>query len=290
MKLYHHARQGPVRAVLGVASAVALTAGTAGCAGNQQFARQAAAGSPSCAALQQQITAGGSVDVAAAESCDQSQFAALENARQAARAKGQKPPMQISGICQAVDARAAKGDPTLDFGLAFHCRQRERFANTVNALNGAGSANKVTSLCQGAAARQSRGEPVDAFTQSFCGAEQAAAGGSKAANAQTAGGSEAPAPGRTTGGAPPAAQAGGKVVCAGSTVTLSGEAGAPGATSNQLPVGTMVRVTNLDNNKQVVVPVTGPSGSCLLLNNTAFEQVRQPGKFLIRHARIERVG
>jgi hypothetical protein len=283
VKPHHHAHLGSVQAVLGVAAAMALAAGIAGCSGSQQVARQAAAGSPSCDALQRQIAAGASVDVAAAESCDQSQFAVLENARQVARAKGQKPAMQISGICQAVDARAAKGDPTLDFNLAFHCRQRERFANTVNALNGAGPANKLTSLCQGAAAKKARGQSVDAFTQSFCSAEAAAAGGTKSANA--------PAPRRTTGGAAATgAQSGTKVVCAGSTVTLSGEAGAPGATSNQLPVGTMVRVTNLDNNKQIVVPVVGPSGSCLLLNNAAFEQVRQPGKFLIRRARIERVG
>lgn len=41
----------------------------------------------------------------------------------------------------------------------------------------------------------------------------------------------------------------GEVVCAGSTVTLSGEGGAPAASSNQFPVGTQLRVTNLDNNK-----------------------------------------
>ncbi|WP_326744207.1 septal ring lytic transglycosylase RlpA family protein [Streptomyces sp. NBC_00121] len=82
----------------------------------------------------------------------------------------------------------------------------------------------------------------------------------------------------------------GEVVCAGSTVTLSGEGGAPAASSNQFPVGTQLRVTNLDNNKSTTVQVTSPSGSCALLNNAAFEQVREPGKFLIRRARIERVG
>ncbi|MEU1616408.1 hypothetical protein ABZ479_03785 [Streptomyces sp. NPDC005722] len=88
--------------------------------------------------------------------------------------------------------------------------------------------------------------------------------------------------------APPAG--GGQVVCAGSTVTLSGEAGAPAASSNQFPLGTRLRVTNLDNNKSTTVSVTSTSGSCALLNNAAFEQVREPGKFLIRKARIERVG
>ena len=90
---------------------------------------------------------------------------------------------------------------------------------------------------------------------------------------------------------PPAAQpATGQVVCGGSTVTLSGEGGAPGASSNQFPVGTQLKITNLDNNKSTTVSVTGVSGSCALLNNAAFEQVREPGKFLIRNARIEKVG
>ncbi|MGW9136322.1 MULTISPECIES: hypothetical protein [unclassified Streptomyces] len=101
----------------------------------------------------------------------------------------------------------------------------------------------------------------------------------------------APAPG-TAAPAPPGGggQTTGEVVCAGSTVTLSGEAGAPAASSNQFPVGTRLKVTNLDNNKSTTVQVTSPSGSCALLNNAAFEQVREPGKFLIRRARIERVG
>lgn len=82
----------------------------------------------------------------------------------------------------------------------------------------------------------------------------------------------------------------GEVVCAGSTVTLSGEAGAPAASSNEFPVGTTLKVTNLDNDKSTTVRVTAASGSCALLNDAAFEQVREPGKFLIRNARIERVG
>ncbi|MFG2526772.1 hypothetical protein [Streptomyces sp. NPDC048516] len=94
--------------------------------------------------------------------------------------------------------------------------------------------------------------------------------------------------------APPASDdqqaADGDVVCAGSTVTLSGEGGAPAASSDQFPVGTKLKVTNLDNNKSTTVSVTSASGSCALLNNAAFEQVREEGKFLIRNARIERVG
>jgi hypothetical protein len=87
---------------------------------------------------------------------------------------------------------------------------------------------------------------------------------------------------------PPAAN--GDVVCAGSTVTVSGEGGAPAASSGTFPVGTTLRVTNRDNNKSTTVEVASVSGSCALLNNAAFEQVREPGKFLIRNATIEKIG
>ncbi|MGW0596763.1 hypothetical protein ACWD11_06385 [Streptomyces sp. NPDC002776] len=87
----------------------------------------------------------------------------------------------------------------------------------------------------------------------------------------------------------PPAEAG-QQVCNGSTVTLSGEGGAPAASSSQFPAGTKLKVTNLDNNKSTTVEVTSVSGSCVLLNNAAFEQVREPGKFLIRRAVIEKVG
>ncbi len=82
----------------------------------------------------------------------------------------------------------------------------------------------------------------------------------------------------------------GEVVCKGSTVTLSGEAGAPFASSGTFPIGTKLKVTNLDNNKSITVTVQTTSGSCVLLNNAAFEQVREAGKFLIRRAVIERAG
>jgi hypothetical protein len=100
----------------------------------------------------------------------------------------------------------------------------------------------------------------------------------------------APAPAKPA--APAAGQpaTGGDVVCAGSTVTLFNEDAAPGAASNQFPLGTKLKVTNLDNNKATAVAVTSTSGSCVILNNAAFENVREPGKFLIRRAKIERVG
>ena len=92
--------------------------------------------------------------------------------------------------------------------------------------------------------------------------------------------------------APPAGNGGGQgqVVCNGSTVTLSGEGGEPAASSGDFPIGTRLKVTNLDNNKAITVRVASVSGSCVLLNNAAFEQVREPGKFLIRRAVIERLG
>ncbi|MEU7210185.1 hypothetical protein AB0B06_17415 [Streptomyces sp. NPDC044989] len=98
-----------------------------------------------------------------------------------------------------------------------------------------------------------------------------------------------PAGDRAGAGAGEAARAG-EQVCAGSTVTLSGEGGAPAASSNQFPVGTRLKVTNLDNGRSTTVEVNSVSGSCALLNNAAFEQVREEGKFLIRRALIEKVG
>ncbi|MDT7804207.1 MAG: hypothetical protein QOI78_7640 [Actinomycetota bacterium] len=80
------------------------------------------------------------------------------------------------------------------------------------------------------------------------------------------------------------------MVCPGSTVTLSGDGGSPAASSDQFPVGTMLKVTNLDNAKSVTVPVTSTSGSCVLLNNSAFAEIHQAGKQLVRNAKIEKVG
>lgn len=99
-----------------------------------------------------------------------------------------------------------------------------------------------------------------------------------------------PAASAPAGDAGGGAAASGQQVCNGSTVTLSGEGGAPAASSNQFPAGTKLKVTNLDNDKSTTVEVTSVSGSCALLNNAAFEQVREPGKFLIRRALIEKVG
>ncbi|WND21445.1 hypothetical protein [Streptomyces violaceus] len=120
-------------------------------------------------------------------------------------------------------------------------------------------------------------------------AESAAESAAPSDPAQSAEASE-PAESAPAGNADDDAAASGQQVCNGSTVTLSGEGGAPAASSNQFPVGTKLKVTNLDNDKSTTVEVTSVSGSCALLNNAAFEQVREPGKFLIRRAVIEKVG
>ncbi|WFE64061.1 hypothetical protein [Micromonospora sp. WMMD714] len=78
-------------------------------------------------------------------------------------------------------------------------------------------------------------------------------------------------------------------LCSGS-VTFSAEGGKPAATSDRFPVGTRLRVTNLDNGKVTTVSVSGPSGSCVLLNAAAMELVREPGKNVIRRNVVERVG
>jgi hypothetical protein len=82
----------------------------------------------------------------------------------------------------------------------------------------------------------------------------------------------------------------GQQVCAGSTVTTNGLGGAPGIASGTFPLGTRLKVTNLDNNKSTTLSVTEVSGSCVLMNAAGFEQIREPGKFLIRRALIEKVG
>ncbi|WP_405643253.1 hypothetical protein [Streptomyces sp. NBC_00019] len=121
--------------------------------------------------------------------------------------------------------------------------------------------------------------------------QQEASGCAVGESAQDSQAAQPATPSAAASAAPSApAAASGQQVCNGSTVTLSGEAGAPAASSNQFPAGTKLKVTNLDNNKSTTVEVTSVSGSCALLNNAAFEQVREPGKFLIRRALIEKVG
>ncbi|WFE28656.1 hypothetical protein O7623_05485 [Solwaraspora sp. WMMD791] len=100
----------------------------------------------------------------------------------------------------------------------------------------------------------------------------------------------APPSGTDSGAAPDTGAPGtGEVVCAGSTVTLFNEDAAPAASSGTFPIGTVLKVTNLDNDRSITVTVTSPSASCVLLNDAAFEQVREPGKFVIRRVVVERI-
>ncbi|MBT2504750.1 hypothetical protein J7I98_02325 [Streptomyces sp. ISL-98] len=179
--------------------------------------------------------------------------------------------------------------------------KRKQAASGCEVGGGAGEADAGAGAEAGAGEDGGAGEDAgsgagaDAGVGGDAGAEAGAGG--EAGAGEEAGGEAAQPPAQEPGDAAPAsppAEGGnggeGEVVCAGSTVTLSGEGGAPSASSNEFPVGTKLKVTNLDNAKSTTVEVTSASGSCALLNNAAFEQVREPGKFLIRKARIERVG
>ncbi|AXG77478.1 RlpA-like double-psi beta-barrel domain-containing protein [Streptomyces paludis] len=173
-------------------------------------------------------------------------------------------------------------------GLATALRNNEDFIAaqraTPDALSEARIANRVAVIEEIRLKQRASGCDSEAGGES--GSEDANAGGNAGTGADTGatggGGDATAAPTDPAGAA-------GEVVCAGSTVTLSGEAGPPAASSNQFPAGTVLRVTNLDNNKSTTVEVTSVSGSCALLNDAAFELVREDGKFLIRRALIERV-
>jgi hypothetical protein len=157
--------------------------------------------------------------------------------------------------------------------------RRKEAASGCEAGDGAGAGAQVGSGADGTAG---------AGAQAGDGADDAAGGMETVTAAPPDTVTAEPDPTDAAGGA--GGDAAGEQVCAGSTVTLSGEGGAPAASSGQFPAGTKLKVTNLDNGKSTSVEVTSVSGSCVLLNNSAFEQVREPGKFLIRNARIEKVG
>ncbi|GGN84516.1 hypothetical protein GCM10011579_074520 [Streptomyces albiflavescens] len=174
-------------------------------------------------------------------------------------------------------------------GLATALGNNQKFIDGQRANPDAQSAARITNreavIAQIKVQQEASGCTVGESAQdSQAGAQPAQSAPAASAPAQSAPAQSAPAD-NAGGGA-----ATGQQVCAGSTVTLSGEGGAPAASSNQFPAGTKLKVTNLDNNKSTTVEVTSVSGSCVLLNNAAFEQVREPGKFLIRKARIEKVG
>ncbi|MFC8247071.1 RlpA-like double-psi beta-barrel domain-containing protein [Streptomyces chartreusis] len=185
-------------------------------------------------------------------------------------------------------------DSTVCQGLATALGNNQKFIDgqkaNPDAQSAARIANREAVIAQIKVQQEASGCVAGESAQDSQAAQPSApAGGAGNAGAGNAGGDQnagnAGDAGNAGGGA-----AAGQQVCNGSTVTLSGEGGAPAASSNQFPAGTKLKVTNLDNNKSTTVEVTSVSGSCVLLNNAAFEQVREAGKFLIRRAVIEKVG
>ncbi|MFF4969999.1 hypothetical protein [Streptomyces sp. NPDC001037] len=194
------------------------------------------------------------------------------------------------------------GDSTVCQGLATAHGNNDRFiadqkANP-DAQSAARIANREAVVRQIEVQQKAAGCTVGESAQGSQAAQGGQQGNASQGNAQQGAGAQAGGAQQSAQPSAPAAggngaaggAAAGRQVCAGSTVTLSGEGGAPAASSNQFPAGTTLKVTNLDNNKSTTVKVTSVSGSCVLLNNAAFEQVREPGKFLIRRAVIEKVG
>ncbi|MFG2781577.1 hypothetical protein ACGFY7_27485 [Streptomyces prunicolor] len=183
-------------------------------------------------------------------------------------------------------------DSTVCQGLATALGNNQKFIDGQRAAPDAQSsariANREAVIAQIKVQQKASGCAVGESAQDSQAAPpaQSAPAGSTATSTTTTPAATPPAAGNNAGGN----AAAGSQVCNGSTVTLSGEAGAPAASSNQFPAGTTLKVTNLDNNKSTTVKVTSVSGSCALLNNAAFEQVREPGKFLIRRALIQKVG
>ncbi|MEW2446672.1 hypothetical protein AB0896_03785 [Streptomyces parvulus] len=186
---------------------------------------------------------------------------------------------QDSTVCQGLATAVGNNQRFIDDQRANPDAQSEaRIANREAVIAEIGRQQAASGCTAGESAQDSQAsQPPQAGQDAGQGADQE--GG------QEAGAGAGPAGEPAGGGAPS-----GQQVCNGSTVTLSGEAGPPAASSNQFPVGTRLKVTNLDNGKSTTVEVNSASGSCALLNNAAFEQVREEGKFLIRRALIEKVG
>ncbi|MFF9812633.1 hypothetical protein [Streptomyces sp. NPDC014006] len=190
-----------------------------------------------------------------------------------------------SGVCQGLATALGNNQKFIDGQRAAPDAQSEaRIANRQAVIEEIKRKQAASGCAAGESAQDSQaGQSGQQSGQQGQAGEQGQGGG------QQMGQQSAP-PSQAAGAANEGAAASGQQVCKGSTVTLSGEGGAPAASSSQFPAGTKLKVTNLDNNKTTTVQVTSVSGSCVLLNNAAFEQVREPGKFLIRRALIEKVG
>jgi hypothetical protein len=194
---------------------------------------------------------------------------------------------QDSTVCQGLATALGNNQRFIDGQRAAPDAQSEaRIANREAVIEEIKRKQEASGCAVGESAQDSQAAQPPQGGQD-AGQETGQDAGQAGAGQEEAGQEEAgQQPGDQAGGA---AQAG-EQVCNGSTVTLSGEGGAPAASSNQFPVGTKLKVTNLDNDKSTTVEVNSVSGSCVLLNNAAFEQVREQGKFLIRRALIEKVG
>ncbi|MEW2423047.1 hypothetical protein AB0911_21125 [Streptomyces nigra] len=202
-----------------------------------------------------------------------------------------------SNASQAPSATVkSAADSTVCQGLATALGNNQRFIDGQRANPDAQSeariANREAVIKQIKVQQEASGCAVGESAQGSQAAQPSAPAGGAAGNGGEAAGNAGAGQnaGNAGNGNAGGGAAAGQQVCNGSTVTLSGEGGAPAASSNQFPAGTKLKVTNLDNNKSTTVEVTSVSGSCVLLNNAAFEQVREPGKFLIRRAVIEKVG
>ncbi|MFC5783904.1 septal ring lytic transglycosylase RlpA family protein [Streptomyces sp. NBC_00371] len=203
------------------------------------------------------------------------------------------PVAQNAQVCQGLETAIANNQKFIDGQRAAPDAQSEaRIANR-EAVIAEIRRKEAASGCEagdgaGAQAGSGADDAAGAGAQAGDGADDAAGGMETVTAAPQDTVTAEPDPTDAAGGA--GGDAAGEQVCAGSTVTLSGEGGAPAASSGQFPAGTKLKVTNLDNGKSTSVEVTSASGSCVLLYDSAFEQVREPGKFLIRNARIEKVG
>ena len=195
----------------------------------------------------------------------------------------------MAATSNAAPVTKSAQDSNVCLGLATALGNNQKFIDgqraTPDAQSQARIANREAVIAQIKVQQKASGCAVGESAQDSQATQPATTAPAQTAPAQTAPANNGNGKGNAGGGA-----AAGQQVCAGSTVTLSGEGGAPAASSNQFPKGTKLRVTNLDNNKSTTVEVTSTSGSCALLNNAAFEQVREPGKFLIRRALIQKVG
>ncbi|MCX5523630.1 septal ring lytic transglycosylase RlpA family protein [Streptomyces bobili] len=206
----------------------------------------------------------------------------------------------MAATSNAAQSPQTAAESTVCQGLATALGNNQQFIEDQRANPDAQSAARITNREAVVAQIKVQQEASDCVVGESAQGSQATQPAQNGQGGQQGGGQQATPPAQPPQSAPAdnagdAGNAGGgaasgQQVCNGSTITLSGEAGAPAASSNQFPVGTKLKVTNLDNNKSTTVEVTSASGSCALLNNAAFEQVREPGKFLIRRALIEKVG